>query len=547
MKSCLETKLLIVVMSTFICVLPLQAAQPDLVLVITVDQLRGDMPQRFRERFTPGGFRYLMDQGMVYTNAHFSHMVTTTAAGHATLATGGNPPQHGIASNEWFDTRKRRAVYSTADPQYPLIGERPGTGEGRSPRNLSSSTWGDELVTASAGRSRVFSISIKDRAAIIMGGHFGKAYWYSKHSGKFTTSHYYHAEHPVWLQSWNNDRHADRFRDQSWNLLLERETYTFRDNDDRGFEKPDGKMGRTFPHPLGNDDDAAFYSTLRHTPMGDELTLSVLKALVKAEKVGGTGFTDVLSVSFSVTDYIGHAFGPNSLEAEDNLLRLDRTLQELLQFIDREVGLDKTLVVLTADHGISPAPEFMQARGFSAARHDLPKLMAKINTVLQKKFNTGATLALAYQSPGIYLDRQAIEDNGLVIAEVERIVAETVMDEAGFSLALTKSGLMAGLVPDTQAARLTSNSFHPQRSANVMLIQDAFWYLASEPDGDAAMHGSPYPYDTHVPIMVAGPGIGHGTVDLRVAPRDIAPTISGYLGILAPSGATGSPLPEIRR
>jgi predicted AlkP superfamily pyrophosphatase or phosphodiesterase len=525
---------------------PLIASQPDLVLMITVDQLRGDMPERFKDRLSGGGFRYLAENGITYTNAHFNHMVTTTAAGHATLATGGNPPQHGIAANVWFDVESRQSVYNTEDPRYPVLDELARSLGGRSPHKLTSTTFGDQLVMASAGNSRTFSVSIKDRGAIIPGGRLGKAYWYSQYSGKFTTSTFYHEEEPAWLKKWNGERRADAYRDQHWKLLLDRKSYLFKDQDDRWYERPEGTLGRTFPHPLNHEIDAVYYSALRNTPMGDELTLSVVKALFSAEKIGQSGHTDLLAISFSATDYVGHAFGPNSLEAEDNLLRLDLTLQNLLQFIDRQVGLENTLIVLSSDHGISPAPEYAAGLGFEAGRHDAPRLMERINTALQEEFETDARLALAWETPSIYLDVSAVAELGLDVATVEQAIAEAVMREPGFTLALTRSDLIAGRVPETEPARLVSNSFHPQRSGHVMLVQDLFWYLASVPEEDAAKHGSPYNYDTHVPIFIAGPGIGHGTVDRRVAPRDIAPTITTYLGILAPSGSIGTPLPGIR-
>jgi predicted AlkP superfamily pyrophosphatase or phosphodiesterase len=524
---------------------PVGASQPNLVLLVTIDQLRGDMPWRMQDRLVPAGFRYLVDKGTAYTNAHYEHVVTTTAAGHATLATGGNTPQHGIASNEWFDSKTRQAVYNTGDERYPLVGETLETSEGRSPLNLTSSTFGDELVAASAGKSRVFSVSIKDRAAILLGGHLGKAHWYSKSTGKFVSSTYYYPAYPEWMQRWNAENHTDKYLETSWGLLLEPESYTFIDQDDRWFEKSYGNLGRTFPHSLKNEDRKAFYSTLRHTPMGDQLTLSFVKELVKMEKVGKSGHTDVLAVSFSVTDYIGHAFGPNSLEAEDNLLRLDRTLQELFSFIDQQVGLDNTLVVLTSDHGVCPAPEHMAELGITAERLDAPQIMKRLNAALQVKFNTDAKLALAFKKPGIYLDLDAINTLGVDVADVERTLAAEIMQIPGFSLALTKTDILTGQVPDTLAASRVETGFHPTRSGNVILVQSPFWYLSSTPDGDTAMHGSPYNYDSHVPIMMAGPRIGHGKVDHRVAPRDVAPTISAYLGIAPPSGAVGNPLPAI--
>ena len=538
-------RLLSFLLIAFIYANPLCASQPDLVLFITIDQLRGDMPWRMQDRLAPAGFRYLVDNGTAYTNAHFEHVVTVTAAGHATLATGGNTPQHGIAGNEWFDSETRQAVYNTEDERYPQIGETLETSKGRSPRNLTSSTFGDELVAASAGKSRVFSVSIKDRAAILLGGHLGKAYWYSKYTGKFVSSTYYQGAYPEWVRRWNAGNHADQYLDTSWNLLLKPESYTFINQDDRWYEKSYENLGRTFPHSLKNENRNAFYSTLRHTPMGDQLTLSFVKELVKMEKVGKSGQTDVLAVSFSVTDYIGHAFGPNSLEAEDNLLRLDRTLEELFRFIDQQVGLVNTLIVLTSDHGICPAPEHMAELGIAAERLDAPKIMSRINAALQVKFDIDAKLALAFKKPGIYLDLDAINALGLDVAEVEQAVAAEIVQIPGFSLALTKTDILTGRVPDTLAARRVEAGFHPTRSGNVIVVQDQFWYLSSAPDGDTAMHGSPYNYDSHVPIMMAGPRIGHGKVDSRVAPRDVAPTISAYLGISPPSGAVGNPLPAI--
>ncbi len=526
---------------------PAQAEQPNLVLVVVVDQLRGDMPSRYQERLGPAGFRYFLDNGTVFSNAEYCHITTTTSAGHATLATGGNPPQHGIAANEWFDSATRQSVDNTEDIRYPLIGEPPGTKKGRSPNNLDSSTFGDELVLSTAGNSRVFSVSIKDRGAILLGGRLGKAWWYSKTSGQFVTSTYYDETYPDWVQNWNSKGYADQFRTETWDLLLNPDSYVFKNQDDRWFEIDYNGLGRTFPHRLADTDQANFYSTLRYTPMGDQLTLSFVKELVAAENIGQTGHTDVLAVSFSVTDYIGHAFGPDSLEAEDNLLRVDRTLQELLEFIDRQIGLDKTLVVLASDHGVSPAPEYMAELGFKAERLEPSQFMEQANRALGKTFNTDRNLVLDFWTPGLYLDLEAIAALGLDVAQVERELASVMMAMPGFSLALAKTDIMAGRIPDTLQARRVACGFHPERSGNVIVVQDPFWFLSREPHEDAAMHGSPWNYDSHVPLMIAGPGIGQGKVDTPVSPHDLAPTISNYLGTSPPSGSTGTPLPYVKK
>jgi len=518
---------------------------PRLVLVVVVDQLGGDVPARFGERFGPDGFRAVLSRGTYYRNAHYEHANTVTAVGHATLATGGNPLQHGMVGNDWYDAVSGRSMNCVEDERSGEPGGAPAADGGRSPRNLTSSTFGDELVRASGGRSRVFAVSIKDRAAIILGGRLGKAYWYSRQRGEFVTSSYYHDAYPEWVRRWNAARPADRFADTQWTLLLDRDTYAAAGADDRAYERPDGTLGRTFPHPLSSGGVSALYSNLRSTPMGDELTLAFIEALMAAEEPGQHGYTDVLAVSFSVTDYIGHAFGPDSLEAEDNLLRLDRTLARLFHLVDREVGLDRTLVVLVSDHGIAPIPESMVERGVAAGRLDAPAFTRRIDAALKTRFATRERLAPVFSKPDFYLDTAAIKRLGLELEQVEQAVAEELVQIPGVAFALTRSDLLKGRIPDVREAEGVFTGFHPRRSGNVTVVAAPFWYLDATPYGNAAMHGSPYRYDTHVPIAFAGPGVPRRVVDRPVTPRDVAPTISAYLGAPRPSGSVGSPLSEV--
>lgn len=517
------------------------AAPFDLVVLVVVDQLRGDMPWRFRERFGDGGFRYLMEQGTSFSNAQYQHANTLTASGHATLATGGNTPQHGLAANDWFDAAQGRVVYCMEDPEHPEL----GGSAGRSPRNLTSSTFGDELVLASGGKSRVFSVSLKDRSAIILGGHLGKAYWYAASSGRFVSSNYYHDALPEWVAAWNAARPAERYAAEPWRLLQDPAAYVFSGQDGRSHARPAGTLGRSFPHPLANPDPATYYTSLKETPMADQLTLAFVRALVAAEQPGRQGSTDVLAISFSATDYVGHAFGPDSLEAEDNLLRLDRTLAELFRLLDDAVGLQRTLVVLTSDHGTAPIPEYVAERGFDAGRHDPQRFMRQVNRGLRARLGIDQDLALAFQVPGIYLDLAAVARLGLEVAVVERAVAEEIVGLPGFALAFTRGDLLAGRHPASPEAARVVAAFHPQRSGNVIVVPDPYWYLDQEPFGNAAMHGTHYRYDTHVPLMFAGPGIGRDLVHREVAPRDLAPTLSAYLGIAPPSGSVGVPLLEV--
>jgi hypothetical protein len=450
-----------------------------------------------------------------------------------------------MAGNEWFDLATRREMYNTEDRDHPILGQPADPGEGRSPRNLLSPTVADQLVVAGEGEVRIFSASLKDRGAIIPAGQSGKAFWYSRTTGKFVTSSYYYPQYPEWVVRWNDAGHADRYRDQSWKLLLDRDHYVFRDRDERWFEKPEGLLGTTFPHPLGNPDSNAYYSSLRSTPMADQLLLSFVKAWIEAENIGDNSQTDLLAVSFSATDYVGHDFGPNSLEAEDNLLRLDRTLQELFRFVDERIGLDRTLVVLASDHGVAPAPELMARLGTPAQRHHPVKFMQRANTFLRSRFRIDSDLAIAFFKPGVYLDVKEVEALGLDLVEVERALAAEFMQMPGFSAAYSRSDLLAGTVAVTVRANMAAHSVHPVRSGHVIVVQDPFWYLASEPGDNAATHGSPYAYDTHIPIMMAGPGIRQQRVAAPVEARDLARTVCKYLNIAPPSDATGQLLPGL--
>ncbi len=524
------------------------AAQPKLVVFVTIDQLRGDMPLRFRERFGDGGFRYLMDKGVIYTNAHFQHSTTFTAVGHATLATGGNAGQHGLAGNDWHDSATGERIYCVQDPDNPLIGKEKSEKDkhkGTSPRNLTSTTIGDELVLASGGRSRVFSVSIKDRGAILPGGHLGKAFWYSSGTGKFVTSTYYYDDYPAWVSTWNAADHAGKLQTETWNLKQPRESYVYRDNDDRPAEKGYKHLQRTFPHALGNQDKASFYKALRFTPMGDMVTLDFVKELMKNEKLGQGAATDMLAVSFSATDYLGHAYGPNSLEAEDNLMWLDATLADLFSYIDANVGLDQTMIVLSSDHGIDAIAEFVSSKGLAAGRHYPEKFMGAVNAGLQKRFGTAENLVVAFWNPSLYLDLGAVAKLGLDTAEVEQALAEEIVLVPGFEVAVTRTNLLAGNVPDNPIMSKLQGAFHPKRSGNVLIVQDQRWYLYPNPEQFAAMHGSPYSYDTYVPIMFAGPGIDHQVVNRLVYPEDIAATVTSYLGIKPPTGSVGTALVEV--
>jgi len=533
---------------------PADTSAPRLILQITVDQLRGDFPGRYADRLSEGGFRYLMEKGTWYIDAHYRHANTETAVGHASLATGADPSRHGIVANDWIDQETGAFVYNTEDERHHIIGRDPKKHEGVSPRNLLATTIGDEMVVHNGGRSRVFSVSVKDRGAILPGGHAGKAFWFSKSSGTFVTSTYYYDDYPQWVKQWNAANPADAYRNQSWELLNDRSTYVHGQADDRPYEADFKPLGRTFPHPLGGD-TKYFYLFLTLTPIGDVLTLDFAKALVKNEKLGQnpSGEPDYLQISFSSTDYIGHLFGPSSLESEDNIMRLDRTLADLFTFIDKKVGLDETLIVLSGDHGAPEAPEYMAELGLSTGRFDFDwfKSEGPLTEALQKRFGRTDLIA-GHSHPYLYLNPKAVEDAGLDPEVVERFVADELMKIPGIAYAMTRSDLLAGRITASPVQNQIRRSFHPTRSGNIHMVPEHYWFLHSTEEAEkmgiasiAAIHGSPWAYDTFVPIFFAGHQVPARVVARPVAPTDIAGTLAAYIGVKPPSGAIGVVLEEV--
>ena len=526
---------------------------PKLVLHITVDQLRGDLPMRFKDRLGPEGFRYLLENGTHYNNAHYQHANTETAVGHATLATGADPSRHGIVANDWINQRTGEFVYNTEDNRHHIIGSKPKPHEGVSPRNLLATTIGDELVVDSGGKSRVFSVSVKDRGAILPGGHVGKAFWFSKSTGRFVTSTYYYDNYPEWVKRWNAAKPADRYKGKTWDLLNDRSSYIAGNIDDRPYEAAFAELGRTFPHALGDGSAKYFYLILTLTPMGDELTLNFAKTLIEKEEVGQGNATDYLAISFSSTDYIGHLFGPSSLETEDNILRLDRLLTELFQYVDQKIGLDQTLIVLSADHGAPEAPEYMAEHGMETGRFPLDwfKKGSPLSDALKKRFGRDDLVA-AHSHPYLYLNLDAIADAKLNIGEVEHFVALEMMKVPGIAYAMTRSDLLTGRITESPVQNQIRRSFHPTRSGNIHMVPEHYWFLHSTEEAEkmgiekiAAIHGSPWKYDTYVPIFFAGNGVPTQTISRLVGPQDIAATIAAYLEIKPPSGSVGIPLVEV--
>ena len=539
---------LLVLVFSALAVAGTDAGKPKLVIQITIDQMRGDYPMRYKDRLGEGGFRYLMEKGTHYINAHFQHADTETPIGHAALFTGTYPAHNGIVAGNWFDMDKGRVIYNCEDDRYPEIGKEPAQGKGRAPTNLLSSTIGDELVISNNGQSRVFSVSIKDRGAILPGGHTGKAFWYSKSDGSFVSSTYYYKEYPGWVKQWNAKKLADKYKDTSWELLHDVSTYVFGKDDDRPFEIDFLGLGTTFPHPVKGD-SKYFYGSLVATPFGDELTADFAKTLIKEEKLGLGKNTDFMAISFSVTDYIGHLFGPSSLEAEDNVLRVDRLLADLFRFIDEQVGLDQTLIILSADHGMCEAPEYLQSLGFEVGRLTSETIVkGSIKNALEARLGVPEDVIRLYEHPYVYLNEEEIQKTKYSIAEVEAAVAEEIIKIPGMIGAVTRTDLLKGSFAPTPVNMKILNNFHRKRSGHIHVIAEQFWffYYAMETTPEiAAIHASPWTYDSYVPLFFAGNNVPAQQIARPVTPYDIAATIAVRLEIKPPSGSVGTPLVEV--
>lgn len=523
---------------------PSWAATPKLIVQITVDQLRGDLLPRLQERFGKGGFRRLMDQGVYFTNAHYGTANTFTASGHAVLVTGADTAEHGMVANEWFDRASGQLMHSTADSNSPIVGEPPKPGAGMSPRNLSSTTIGDEIVTASAGQSRAFAVAGKDRSAIIPGGHRGKAFWFSESSGGFISSAYYGPELPPWVAAWNARSLAAQYKGRPWTPLYDATGYLFTGQPGNPHARPQAVLGRDFPHAPDGETQKAFLSALRYTPYLDDLTATFARELIDAERLGQGPHTDYLAISFSGNDYIGHAFGPNSLEYEDSLLRLDLVLAKFLASLDKTVGRDGVLIVLSADHGVDDIPEERHALGHDADRIRPEQIRQRANAALKNALGVSEDLVQAFVPPGFYLDATRITAVKRDKAEVAAALAAHLVTEPGIAYAFTRDDILTGRVPATAMGTKVSRAFHPRRSGDVVIVQEQYWYMYPDADAFAAMHGSPYSYDTFVPVIFAGAGLKPAAITRTVDPAQIAPTLAAILRIRPPSGSNKEPLAE---
>jgi predicted AlkP superfamily pyrophosphatase or phosphodiesterase len=513
-----------------------------LIVVIVVDQLRGDAIHRFRGALGTEGLRRLSEGGVWFRNAHYGHAHTVTGPGHATIGTGARPSGHGIAANEWFDRTNGARINCVGDGASPIIGTAGETGNG-SPVNLTATTFADEWVLSSAGRARSVGISGKDRGAILPVGKTGKAFWFSTQSGRMVSSSYYFKELPDWAAAFDKKKPCDEYFKKNWERATSDDDGVPTGADDRPFEKDINGMKRTFPHPFGKDmekPEGKFYDQIFASIYGDKIVMDFALEALRAMELGRKDILDVLSISLSSNDAVGHNFGPDSVEAKELIHGLDLQVARLLATLDASVGRGQYLTVFTADHGAAFPPEVLAARGYATARYDSGDILKRINRKLNFSIRY-LDWSLGFAGPGYFFDPDALRYGGKPEAELEDIVADVIRGTSGVAAVFTRSDILNGHLPDTEIGRRVRVAFHPTRSPDVYVVPNAYWLDGSS----AASHGTPYSYDSHVPLIFYGAGLQPAEVSRQVDITDIAPTLTTILGVPFPSACSGSPLDEV--
>ena len=524
--------------------------RPRLIVIVVIDQLREEYLLRLEPFFGDGGFRRLLRYGAVFANCQYEHAPTVTAPGHATIATGATPAVHGIINNEWYDRETGQIVTSVSDPSRRVVGA--SSGRASSPHRLLGTTLADELRMSTNFRSKVIALSYKDRSAILLGGKLANlALWFDDASGAFITSDYYADALPDWAARFNAARPADRYFGARWEKAFPEAAYALAAPDDRPEETPLPGGGRTFPHEITGglaQPGPAFYTAFTFSPFANDVLVELAKRAIEGEQLGRDEFPDLLAISLSTNDLVGHYFGPESQEVVDLTLRTDRALASLLAYLDSRPDSDYVLA-LTSDHGVAPIPEYAARLKLGGRRISPTTIRQAIEDAVSARFGEGPWIeasAVPLLSSGfVYLDRETLARKRLDAAEVERVAAEAALKIPGIARAYTRTQLLAGRSQEDAIARRVAASFHPTRSPDVLLVPEPFAFISAGRTGTT--HGSPYSYDAHVPLLLFGRRIAVGTYHHACTPADLAPTLAALLGIEVPSGATGRILHEALR
>lgn len=540
------------------------APKPRLTVLIVVDQMRADYLQRFGDfllpagtESQPGGFAFLEQHGAHFIDARYRHFPLFTGPGHAVIATGGYPYKNGIIGNDWYSKASQSNVYCVQDDSARVVGAAPGSkARPMSPRNLLSTTIGDELKMATGGAARVVSVSLKDRAAILMGGRLAdSAIWFDASTGRWISSDAYCPDNrlPAWVEALNARRVPDSYFGRVWNATIDARQHPLwqaKGKSAADYADPPAGYGTQFPHRINGGlktPGAAFYQAFTLTPWANQMVLDAAQSAIQTQKMGADATPDLLTINLASNDYVGHAFGPDSPEVREITLATDRSLSQFFRFIQNNVpgGLKNVIIALTADHGVAPIPQMMSAAGFDAGRIENKALESAAENALDRQFGA-QNWVLKYVEPYLYLNDAAIANAHQDAASVQRAAARALESVEGVYAAYSRAQIEAGQLPATDIGARLSKAFYPKRAGDVLLIAQSGWFSEGS-DQHASTHGSPYLYDTHVPILLFGPGVQIGDYHQSVGPSDLAPTLCDLMGINYPSACDGHALPVFAR
>lgn len=510
--------------------------KPKLVLGIIVDQMRFDYLYRYQNRYSEGGFKRLIREGINCVNAHYPYAPTVTAAGHASVYSGSVPAIHGIVGNDWTDPNTGKKVYCTEDADVQGVGVSGSSGQ-MSPKNLWTSTITDQLKIAQNFKSKTIAIALKDRGAILPGGHTADgAYWFDSKEGHWVSSTFYMKNLPQWVQDFNAEAQAKSLAAKPWNTLFPIETYTQSHKDQNAYEgRLPGESQSTFPHALTGGNPL---ETMRTSPWGNTITKNFALRALEKEGLGQGEQTDFLAVSFSSPDYIGHTFGPQSIELEDCYLRLDRDLEEMFKTLDSKLGPKSYVVFLSADHAVAEVPGFMAEKKLPGGVFDRTGFSNQVKLALQQSLGVDQ-LIVGEENSQLYLDQKVMERLKLDRNQIKSIVEKVFLRQAGADRLIDLKAIASHSIPASHQSMMV-NGYHPSRSGDFMLLLKPQWFFGSK---TGTTHGSLYAYDTHVPMLFMGWKLPAKEIQQRTHITDIAPSLSSWLRCLEPSGSIGQVIP----
>lgn len=508
--------------------------RPKLVVGIVVDQMRWDYLYRYQKRYTDGGFKRLLGEGFSCENTMIPYVPSVTAIGHTCIYTGSVPSIHGIAGNNFVKDGKK--VYCTDDDSVKPVGTTSKAAL-MSPRNLWVSTIGDEMKIASNGRAKVVGVALKDRASILPAGHNPNgAFWFDDQTGCFITSSYYMDRLPKWVEAFNGKRLPEQYLSQKWNTLYPKNTYTESTTDENEYENGIREgVKATLPLNLPELYKKYGYGIIRNTPFGNSLTLDMAKAAIDGEQLGADDETDLLAVSCSSTDYIGHQVGTHAIETEDTYLRLDKAIADFLAYLDSKVGKGNYLVFLSADHGAMNNAAFLQDRRIPAGSWDASATAKKLNQVLAKEYPEAGDIVKTVMNYQVFFNRDVIKSKQLDFDNIKQTVVNVLKEDPSVLYACDMAKASTESIPEEVKSRII-NGYNRERSGDVVIILKPNFYAHSMKGTD---HGAWNSYDTHIPLVFMGWGIKHGATTKQTFMTDIAPTIAAMLHIQAPNGCVG--------